>query len=181
MALSLIAVVYIGFVALVQQDMKKLIAYSSIAHMGFVTLGFFLVYQIVKNTGGLQGAGMGLDGAMVQMISHGFVSAALFLCVGVHLRPRARRQIAITVASSTPCPCSRLSRCCSRWPTAPCPAPPASSANAWSSCATASSAFSVAALAATALIFGAAYTLWMVKRVVFGPVVEPARRRASRI
>src|SRR6202044_2977817 len=82
-SLSLIAIVYIAFVALVQQDMKKLIAYSSIAHMGFVTLGAFIVYQIVRTTGGLQGAGMGMDGAMVQMISHGLVSGALFLCVGV--------------------------------------------------------------------------------------------------
>ena len=69
--LSLIAVVYIGFVALVQADMKKLIAYSSISHMGFVTLGFFLFSQL------------GVEGALVQMISHGFVSAAMFLCVGV--------------------------------------------------------------------------------------------------
>src|SRR5882757_9473607 len=93
-ALSLIAVVYIGFVALVQQDMKKLIAYSSIAHMGFVTLGAFIVYQIVRSTGGLQGAGMGLDGAMVQMISHGLVSGALFLCVGVLYDRVHSRQIA---------------------------------------------------------------------------------------
>src|ERR1700736_4967697 len=92
-ALSLIAVVYIGFVALVQQDMKKLIAYSSIAHMGFVTLGAFIVYQIVRNTGGLQGAGMGLDGAMVQMVSHGLVSGALFLCVGVLYDRTHSRQI----------------------------------------------------------------------------------------
>src|SRR5712675_1790281 len=92
-ALSLIAVVYIGFVALVQQDMKKLIAYSSIAHMGFVTLGAFIVYQIVRSTGGLQGAGMGLDGAMVQMISHGLVSGALFLCVGVLYDRMHSRQI----------------------------------------------------------------------------------------
>src|SRR6185503_12249831 len=81
--LSLIAVVYIGFVALVQTDMKKLIAYSSIAHMGFVTLGAFLTYDIVAATGKLQGATMGLSGAMVQMISHGLISGALFLCVGV--------------------------------------------------------------------------------------------------
>ena len=81
--LSLIAVVYIGFVALVQTDMKKLIAYSSIAHMGFVTLGSFLVYDIVADTGTVQGAGMGIDGAMMQMISHGLISGALFLCVGV--------------------------------------------------------------------------------------------------
>jgi NADH-quinone oxidoreductase subunit M len=81
--LSLIAVVYIGFVALVQTDMKKLIAYSSIAHMGFVTLGSFIVYDIVAATGAVQGAGMGITGAMVQMVSHGLISGALFLCVGV--------------------------------------------------------------------------------------------------
>ncbi|MGB5735518.1 MAG: NADH-quinone oxidoreductase subunit M, partial [Thiohalocapsa sp.] len=81
--LSLIAVVYIGFVALVQQDMKKLIAYSSIAHMGFVTLGFFIVFTIVRHTGSSEGAVMGIEGGMVQMISHGFISGALFLCVGV--------------------------------------------------------------------------------------------------
>src|SRR5579863_8391534 len=79
--LSLIAVIYIGFVAIVQADMKKLIAYSSIAHMGFVTLGAFVVYEIVRTTGQVQGAAMGLDGAMVQMISHGLISGALFLCV----------------------------------------------------------------------------------------------------
>ncbi|MCS6947396.1 MAG: NADH-quinone oxidoreductase subunit M, partial [Steroidobacteraceae bacterium] len=81
--LSLVAVVYIGFVALAQTDMKKLIAYSSIAHMGFVTLGCFIAFRIVAATGSAQGAGMALDGAMVQMISHGLISGALFLCVGV--------------------------------------------------------------------------------------------------
>ena len=93
-ALSLIAVVYIGFVALVQQDMKKLIAYSSIAHMGFVTLGAFVAFEIVRNTGDVQGAAMGLDGAMVQMISHGLVSGALFLCIGVLYDRMHSRQIA---------------------------------------------------------------------------------------
>ena len=81
--LSLVAVVYIGLVALVQQDMKKLIAYSSIAHMGFVTLGCFLAWDILHSTYSLHGATLGLSGAMVQMISHGLVSGALFLCVGV--------------------------------------------------------------------------------------------------
>ena len=81
--LSLIAVVYIGFVALAQQDMKKLVAYSSIAHMGFVTLGSFIVFDIQGATGALSGAVMGLSGAMVQMISHGLISGALFFCVGV--------------------------------------------------------------------------------------------------
>ena len=82
-ALSLIAVVYIGFVALVQQDMKKLIAYSSISHMGFVTLGMFIAFAVFQNTESGRGAALGVEGAMVQMISHGFVSGALFLCVGV--------------------------------------------------------------------------------------------------
>ena len=81
-ALSLVAVVYIGFVALVQQDMKKLIAYSSIAHMGFVTLGLFIAFDIMADRQP-HGAAMGIDGAMVQMISHGLISGALFLCVGV--------------------------------------------------------------------------------------------------
>ena len=92
--LSLIAVVYIGFVALVQQDMKKLIAYSSIAHMGFVTLGSFAAYQIFNATGSVSGAAMGLDGAMVQMISHGLVSGALFFSIGVLYDRMHSRQIA---------------------------------------------------------------------------------------
>src|SRR4029077_7584776 len=82
-ALSLIAVVYICFVALAQRDMKKLIAYSSIAHMGFVTLGTFIGFQIAAHTGKVAGIQMGMDGALVQMLSHGLVSGAMFLCVGV--------------------------------------------------------------------------------------------------
>src|SRR5210317_509348 len=88
--LSLIAVVYIGFVALMQKDMKKLIAYSSIAHMGFVTLGMFLLWSIAAETG----AGLGMTGAMVQMISHGLISGAMFLCVGVLYDRMHSRQIA---------------------------------------------------------------------------------------
>src|SRR5579863_2666487 len=83
LVLSLIAIIYIAFVALVQTDMKKLIAYSSIAHMGFVTLGAFLVFLILQATGSTQGATFGMDGAEVQMISHGLISGALFLCIGV--------------------------------------------------------------------------------------------------
>ena len=93
-AMSLIAVVYIGFVALVQQDMKKLIAYSSIAHMGFVTLGTFGIYAVVASTGSLSGAVLGVDGAIVQMVSHGLVSGALFLCVGVLYDRMHSREIA---------------------------------------------------------------------------------------
>ena len=81
--LSLIAIVYIGLIAIVQSDMKKLIAYSSIAHMGFVTLGIFVLFPIVANTGSTDGTLMGLQGGMMQMISHGFISGAMFLCIGV--------------------------------------------------------------------------------------------------
>ena len=80
---SLIAIVYVGLVALVQQDMKKLIAYSSVAHMGFVTLGIFIAFSLVRDQGLADTARFGLQGAMVQMISHGFISAAFFSCVGV--------------------------------------------------------------------------------------------------
>ena len=80
--LSLVAVVYIGFVALAQRDMKKLIAYSSISHMGFVTLGIFIAFQLIGD-GDTSHVALGIEGAMVQMISHGFISAAMFLCVGV--------------------------------------------------------------------------------------------------
>ncbi|CAG0910280.1 unnamed protein product, partial [Cyprideis torosa] len=92
--MSLVAVVYVGFVALVQSDMKKLIAYSSISHMGFVTLGFFLMFSIVDNTGDSAGAIMGIEGGMVQMISHGFISGAMFLCVGVIYDRMHSREIA---------------------------------------------------------------------------------------
>ena len=81
--LSLVGVVYVGLVALVQDDMKKLIAYSSVSHMGFVTLGIFIAFGLVRDQSNLDGAQLGLQGAMVQMISHGFVSGAMFSCVGV--------------------------------------------------------------------------------------------------
>jgi NADH-quinone oxidoreductase subunit M len=82
-ALSLIAIVYVSLVALVQDDMKKLIAYSSVAHMGFVTMGIFIAFALVRDYGNLDAARLGLQGAMVQMISHGFISGAMFSCVGV--------------------------------------------------------------------------------------------------
>ena len=118
-ALSLIAVVYIGLVALVQQDMKKLVAYSSIAHMGFVTLGFFIFNEL------------GMAGGIVQMISHGFVSGAMFLCIGVLTTACTRARSPPTAAWSTPCRSSRPSPCSSRWPTAACRPPPVSSASGW--------------------------------------------------
>jgi NADH-quinone oxidoreductase subunit M len=168
--MSLIAVVYIGFVALVQQDMKKLIAYSSIAHMGFVTLGVVLAYDIVESTGSSAGAGMGLDGAMVQMISHGVVSGAMFFCVGVLYDRVHSREISAYGGVINKMPI--FGAFAVLFAMANCGLPGTSGfvgeflvilaafkANFW-----------YAALAATTLILGAAYTLWLVKRVIFGKV-----------
>jgi NADH-quinone oxidoreductase subunit M len=171
-ALSLIAVVYIGFVALVQQDMKKLIAYSSIAHMGFVTLGAFIVYDIVANTGGLQGAAMGLDGAMVQMVSHGLISGALFLCVGVLYDRLHSREIASYGGVINVMP--KFSALMVLFALANTGLPGTSGfvGEFLVILASFKASFWYALLAATTLILGAAYTLWLVKRVVFGPIAN---------
>ena len=170
--LSLIAIVYIGFVALVQQDMKKLIAYSSVSHMGFVTLGFFIVFSIMEQAGSNADAVMGLAGAMMQMVSHGLISAALFLCVGVMYDRVHSRQIADYggVANTMPVFASFMML----FAMANAGLPGTSGfvgeflvilssfrANAW-----------IAVIAATVLILGAAYTLWMYKRVIFGDVAN---------
>ncbi len=170
--LSLIAVAYIGFVALVQQDMKKLIAYSSISHMGFVTLGFFLAWTIAEQSGSFTGAAMGMEGGVVQMISHGFVSGAMFLCVGVmydrlhsreiadyggvvHVMPKFAGFMVLFAMANSGLPGTAgfvgefmviLS---------------AFKANFW-----------IAFVAATTLILGAGYTLWMVKRVIYGEITN---------
>ena len=156
--LSLIAVIYIGLVALVQTDMKKLVAYSSIAHMGFVTLGFFMFND------------MSVQGGLVQMISHGFVSGAMFLCIGVLYDRVHSRQIADYggVVNTMP----KFAAFFLLFSMANCGLPATSGFvgefmviigavkfNFW-----------IGMLAATALIFGAAYSLWMVKRVIFGVV-----------
>ena len=159
-ALSLIAVVYIGLVALVQQDMKKLVAYSSIAHMGFVTLGFFIFSEL------------GVSGGLVQMISHGFVSGAMFLCIGVlYDRVHSREMAAYGgVANTMP----RFAAFAVLFSMANCGLPgTAGFVGEWIVILGAVQAnFWVAAAAATALIFGAAYSLWMVKRVYFGDVAN---------
>ncbi len=169
-SLSLIAVVYIGFVALVQQDMKKLIAYSSIAHMGFVTLGAFIVYEIVRNTGGLQGAGMGMDGAMVQMISHGLVSGALFLCVGVLYDRVHSRQIADYGGVINTMPLFAAFVVLFALANTGLPGTSGFVGEFLVILASFKASFWYSLLAATTLILGAAYTLWLVKRVVFGPI-----------
>ena len=169
-ALSLIAVVYIGFVALVQQDMKKLIAYSSIAHMGFVTLGAFLAYDIAANTGGLQGAALGIDGAMVQMISHGLVSGAMFLCVGVMYDRVHSRQISAYGGVINTMPKFGAFMVLFSMANAGLPATSGFVGEFMVILASFKANFWFAFAAATTLILGAAYTLWLVKRVIFGPV-----------
>ena len=169
-ALSLIAVVYIGFVALVQQDMKKLIAYSSIAHMGFVTLGAFVVYEIVRNTGGVQGAGMGLDGALVQMVSHGLVSGALFLCVGVLYDRVHSRQIADYGGVINTMPVFAAFMVLFALANTGLPGTSGFVGEFLVILASFRASFWYALLAGTTLVLGAAYTLWLVKRVLFGPV-----------
>ena len=172
-ALSLIAVIYIGFVALVQQDMKKLIAYSSIAHMGFVTLGAFVVYEIVRNTHSLRGAGMGLDGAMVQMISHGLVSAALFLCVGVLYDRIHSRQIADYGGVVNTMPVFASFMVLFALANTGLPGTSGFVGEFLVILASFNASFWYSALAAVTLVLGAAYTLWLVKRVIFGPVTSP--------
>ena len=168
--LSLIAVVYIGLVALVQQDMKKLIAYSSIAHMGFVTLGAFAGYQIVRSTGNMQGAAMGLDGAMVQMVSHGLVSGALFFCIGVLYDRMHSRQIADYGGVINTMPVFAAFMVLFAMANAGLPGTSGFVGEFLVILSSFRASFWYAFLAATTLVLGAAYTLWLVKRVVFGPV-----------
>jgi len=170
--LSLIAVVYIAFVALVQKDMKKLIAYSSISHMGFVTLGFFMIFAIMQNTGSTQGMGMGIEGALVQMISHGFISGAMFLCVGVMYDRMHSRQIADYGGVANTMPVFAAFMVLFAMSNAGLPGTSGFVGEFMVILAAFKADFWIAFLAATTLIFGAAYTLWMVKRVVFGDVTN---------
>ncbi len=168
--MSLVAVVYIGFVALVQQDMKKLIAYSSIAHMGFVTLGFFIVFIILGRADVEQGAILGLEGGMVQMISHGFVSAAMFLCVGVLYDRMHSREISSYGGVIHTMPWFGGFLVFFAMANAGLPGTSGFVGEFMVILASFRADFWFAFLAATTLIIGAAYTLWMVKRVAFGPV-----------
>jgi len=170
--LSLIAVVYIGLVALVQQDMKKLIAYSSIAHMGFVTLGCFVGYEIVVATGGIAGATLGLSGAMVQMISHGLVSGALFLCVGVLYDRLHTREIGAYGGVVNTMPIFGAFMVLFAMANAGLPGTSGFVGEFLVILASFKASFWYAFLAALTLILGAAYTLWLVKRVVFGAVAN---------
>jgi len=171
-SLSLIAVVYIGFVALVQQDMKKLIAYSSIAHMGFVTLGSFLAWDIVRATGSLKGAAMGIDGAMVQMISHGLVSGAMFLGVGVMYDRVHSREISAYGGVVNKMPIFAAFFVLFAMANSGLPATSGFVGEFLVILAAFKADFWYAFLAAMTLILGAAYTLWLVKRVIFGSVTN---------
>ena len=157
-ALSLIAVVYIGFVALAQEDMKKLVAYSSIAHMGFVTLGFFMFSQL------------GVEGALVQMISHGFVAGAMFYCIGVMYDRVHSRQIADYGGVANTMPKFAAFFMLFAMANAGLPATSGFVGEFMIILAAVKFDFWVGFFAATSLIIGAAYTLWMYKRVIFGNV-----------
>ncbi len=167
-ALSLIAVVYIGMVALMQQDMKKLIAYSSIAHMGFVTLGFFLLWSIDSG----MGAELGMTGGMVQMISHGLISGALFLCVGVLYDRVHSRQIADYGGVANTMPVFASFMVLFAMANAGLPGTSGFVGEFMVIIASFKANFWFAVLAASILVLGAAYTLWMIKRVIYGEVAN---------
>jgi NADH-quinone oxidoreductase subunit M len=168
--LSLIAIAYIGFVALVQRDMKKLIAYSSIAHMGFVTLGSFIAYAILTRTGSVSGAAMGLDGAMVQMVSHGLVSGALFLCVGVLYDRLHTREISAYGGVVNTMPVFAFFAVLFAMANAGLPGTSGFIGEFLVIIASFKANFWFAFVAALTLILGASYTLWLVKRVIWGDV-----------
>ena len=158
--LSLVAVVYIGLVALVQADMKKLVAYSSIAHMGFVTLGFFMFNDL------------GVQGGIVQMISHGFISGAMFLCIGVLYDRLHSRQIADYGGVVNRMPKFAALFLLFAMANSGLPATSGFVGEFMVILGAVKYNFWVALLAASTLIFGAAYSLWMYKRVVFGEIAN---------
>jgi NADH-quinone oxidoreductase subunit M len=171
-ALSLIAVVYIGFVALAQQDMKKLIAYSSISHMGFVTLGLFIAFAIYRKSGGLSGAALGVEGAMVQMISHGFISGALFLTVGVLYDRIHSRMIKDYGGVANTMPWFALFAVFFLMANSGLPGTSGFVGEFMVILSAFQANFWFAFLAAMTLILGAAYNLWLAKRVIFGAVAN---------
>ncbi len=170
--LSLIAIVYISFVALAQQDLKKLIAYSSVAHMGFVTLGFFIIFSITLNGKGGDGARLALQGGMVQMISHGLISGALFLCVGVMYDRLHTRQISDYGGIVNTMPKFSVLMVLFALANAGLPGTSGFVGEFFVILASFQASFWLALVAATTLVMGAAYTLWMVKRVVFGDIAN---------
>jgi NADH-quinone oxidoreductase subunit M len=156
----------------VQTDMKKLIAYSSIAHMGFVTLGSFIAFDIHAATGNYEGAGMGIDGAMVQMVSHGLISGALFLCVGVMYDRVHSREISAYGGVINTMPKFAAFFVLFALANSGLPGTSGFVGEFLVILASFKANFWYAFLAGMTLILGAAYTLWLVKRVIFGAVAN---------
>lgn len=171
-ALSLIAIVYVGLVAIVQTDMKKLIAYSSIAHMGYVTLGLFLVFPILSSAEPVANAALGIQGAMVQMISHGFISAALFLCVGVLYDRLHTRNIGDYGGVAHRMPKFAAFFMLFAMANTGLPGTSGFVGEFLVIMASAKASVWIAIIAATTLILSAGYSLWMYRRVVFGPIAN---------
>lgn len=177
--LSLVAVVYVGFVALVQHDMKKLIAYSSVAHMGFVTLGFFICFHLPGPVSEASPAAMlGVEGGIVQMISHGFVSGALFLCVGVIYDRMHSREIGDYGGIVNTMPRFAAYMMLFAMANAGLPGTSGFVGEFLVILGSFQADFWIALAAATTLVLGAAYTLWMYKRAIFG---EVANRRVAEL
>jgi len=170
--LSIVAIIYIGLVALVQRDMKKLIAYSSIAHMGFVTLGFFVVFLIWGHTHSLHAARMAVEGGLVQMISHGVVSGALFLCVGVLYDRMHTREMSDYGGVLNTMPKFGYFFLFFALANAGLPLTSGFVGEFMVTLGAFHANFWIAALAAIALITGASYSLWLIKKVVFGQVAN---------
>lgn len=170
--LSLIAVVYVGLVALVQDDMKKLIAYSSVSHMGFVTLGIFIAFSLVRDYGNLDGARLGLQGAMVQMISHGFISGAMFTCVGVLYDRMHTRMIKDYGGVINTMPWFGAFFILFGMANSGLPGTSGFVGEFMVILASFQQHPLIAFFAATTLVIGAAYTLWLVKRVILGEVAN---------
>jgi NADH-quinone oxidoreductase subunit M len=171
-ALSLVAVVYIGFVALVQTDMKKLIAYSSISHMGFVTLGFFVAFEILEATGSTDGAALGMEGGMVQMVSHGFISGALFLCVGVLYDRLHSREIGAYGGVVNTMPVFAAFMMLFVMANSGLPGTSGFVGEFMVVLSSFKANFWYAFFAASILLLGAGYNLWLYKRVVYGKVAN---------
>ena len=169
-ALSLIAVVYVGLVALVQDDMKKLIAYSSVSHMGFVTLGTFIAFALVRDYGNTDAARLGLQGAMVQMISHGFVSGAMFSCVGVLYDRMHSRMIKDYGGVANVMPWFAAFMVLFAMANSGLPGTSGFVGEFMVILSSFQHHPLIAVAAAITLIVGAAYTLWLVKRVIWGDV-----------
>jgi len=169
--LSLIAIVYIGFVALAQSDMKKLVAYSSIAHMGFATLGFFVAVLLIRD-GNALAAGLAVRGGLVQLMSHGFISGALFLCVGVMYDRLHSREIGAYGGVANTMPVFAAFMMLFALANSGLPGTFGFVGEFMVILASFQQNFWIAFIAATTMVLGAAYTLWMYKRVIYGPVAN---------